>query len=821
MLKFKYYFISLFLFAISVFYLTSGIMEIRNEKEYKLILGQKVFTELVDTNIISLNVNIPCANTENTILRLGSSYNSLNNIDLNIGNSRCGIYKEVIIPQYNQSEYIELIESSSEVVNIRVNYKIKREITDIRYILLLTTIMTILLQLEIKKINFKVKKIPKKLIYLPLLVASAIINYIFVIPNWDDGWGLAIIRNWDDFEVANHLWGRFNGIFGNLHYMILNQISKYLQEEVVLRTLPSILLIFQTYIVLKILEKYFSYLDNSESRLFIVLTNSSIILTFGSTLRVEPFISLYVSLALLYMFKFRESKKNNHIIISLLFISLSITSGLAGIIALGVLSLIFNRSYIHLFKIRNIQLIFLNSIFFTINILLFNSNWKILLTDLKVTNTYTINSHSYGFFDEWRRYAGTEGIFKLYSFDFQVAALFVLITIALSLYFVLTNKLRNAEIEGLFLIMVLLLSITPSKWGWYVVPLISIMSLSYLDSKSKLPILMYIPHLLILCLVVYSVVGNRFWLPNPSIDNKIINSNLVKESNYIFLVLYFAAAIGFILIFKKKILHSRVHSLNIILLVIIFYRFAGLSNLDNNSQPLMRELSWSSNSIYPCDILRKIHYKTIAAKLDSKNYSVDNGIAYPSISSEVFYKELQRYTVMDIANPISINIEQERQGSLAIGVRGRDLEKIEVIFDYMINGKDNSKKLEINKYISDSSIWQLIVIPTDSPTSIKVFGIENRDSLQITSPFYIKSESLESFITREDKYLYLGPQESILGSCFINPKIKEGLWLKPDLVLGNANTSLNIFGDQNKLRVINTCFTQKDPRFDECIESKN
>ena len=270
-----------------------------------------------------------------------------------------------------------------------------------------------------------------------------------------------------------------------------------------------------------------------------------------STLRVEPFISLYVSLALLYMFKFRESKKNNHIIISLLFISLSITSGLAGIIALGVLSLIFNRSYIHLFKIRNIQLIFLNSIFFTINILLFNSNWKILLTDLKVTNTYTINSHSYGFFDEWRRYAGTEGIFKLYSFDFQVAALFVLITIALSLYFVLTNKLRNAEIEGLFLIMVLLLSITPSKWGWYVVPLISIMSLSYLDSKSKLPILMYIPHLLILCLVVYSVVGNRFWLPNPSIDNKIINSNLVKESNYIFLVLYFAAAIGFILIFKN------------------------------------------------------------------------------------------------------------------------------------------------------------------------------------------------------------------------------------------------------------------------------
>jgi hypothetical protein len=221
--------------------------------------------------------------------------------------------------------------------------------------------------------------------------------------------------------------------------------------------------------------------------------------------------------------------------------------------------------------------------------------------------------------------------------------------------------------------------------------------------------------------------------------------------------------------------------------------------------------------VYPCDILRKIGYNTITAKLDLKNYSVNNAITYPSMSSEVFYRDLQRYTVKDIVNPISIDFKQERQGTLAIGLRGSDLEKIEVIVDNEINGKVNSKKIEINKYISDSSIWQLVVIPTESPASIEVFGIENRDSLQLTSPFYIKRESLKSYLVREGKYLYLGPNESILGSCFQSPKVKDGIWLKPDLVIGNANTSLNIFGNHNRLRIINTCLTQKNPRFDECI----
>jgi hypothetical protein len=365
--------------------------------------------------------------------------------------------------------------------------------------------------------------------------------------------------------------------------------------------------------------------------------------------------------------------------------------------------------------------------------------------------------------------------------------------------------------------MILLLSVSPSKWGWYIVPLISIMSLSYLDTKSKLPILMYIPHVLVITLFINSILGNRFWLPNPSLDNKIINSNLIKESNSTFLVLYLVAAIGLLLLFKKYILHSKIYSLNIILLIIIVYRFTGLANLDNQSRQFTRELAWSSNSVYPCDILRKIDYNTITAKLDLKNYSVNNAITYPSISSEVFYRDLQRYTVKDIANPISIDIKQERQGTLAFGLRGSDLEKIEVIVVNEINEKVNSKKIEINKYISDSSIWQLVVIPTESPTSIEVFGIENRDSLQLTSPFYIKRESLKSYLVREGKYLYLGPNESILGSCFQSPKVKDGIWLKPDLVIGNANTSLNIFGNHNRLRIINTCLTQKNPRFDECI----
>ena len=155
-----------------------------------------------------------------------------------------------------------------------------------------------------------------------------------------------------------------------------------------------------------------------------------------------------------------------------------------------------------------------------------------------------------------------------------------------------------------------------------------------------------------------------------------------------------------------------------------------------------------------------------------------------------------------------------------LAIRGRDIPLIDIRY-----GKDKSDSPDfvnanMKKNISDSTTWQLVDLGVNSNalTSVEITSKELVSDLQITEPFYVESVSLLRYLKESSQYLHLGPQELFLGDCLNSPKIEEGKWVFPDLVIGNANYLSGIFSDQERLRLINNCWVKSENvKIDDCI----
>jgi hypothetical protein len=299
-----------------------------------------------------------------------------NYTSIDVSTLPCNVLTKIDFDQPQLAEYISL--QSDSLSSIEVNYEAQdsREVSNLRIILLISSILIFLTQLKIGRVKFAIgKNIYRYLLYfVPILICS-IIHFAYVIPNWDDGWQLAIIRNWDDFGTANSLWDRYNGVFGNWLYLSLNELLSNTSNQFIIRSTPLIIWWIQYFILVKFIEKYSPNMYHRETNLVLSAIYCFIVLSVGSSLRFESIIGLFNVIGLHFFYNYIKERNINSLIGLLLISALSITTGLAGLTTLIFPTLIIVKEFkrIKSHKIIYGQLI-LNSILLTVCLFFFNSN---------------------------------------------------------------------------------------------------------------------------------------------------------------------------------------------------------------------------------------------------------------------------------------------------------------------------------------------------------------------------------------------------------------------------------------------------------------
>jgi hypothetical protein len=824
----KIHFVTILLFGISTFLLFSQFQQNETNVKTQIENGNKEFTELKHPFLNEINIYFTCTETQSGEIKIGSEYNLENYTSIDIETLPCNVLTKIDFDEPQLAEYISL--QSDSLSSIEVNYEAQnsREVSNLRKILLISSILIFLTQLKIGRVKFTIgKNINRYLLYfVPILICS-IIHFAYVIPNWDDGWQLAIIRNWDDFGTANSLWDRYNGIFGNWLHLSLNELLSNTSNQFMIRSTPLIIWWIQYFILVKFIEKYSPNMYHRETKFVLSAIYCFIVLSVGSSLRFESIIGLFNVIGLHFFYNYLKERNINSLIGLLLISALSITTGLAGLTTLIFPTLIIVKEFkrIKSHKIIYGQLI-LNSILLTVCLFLFNSNFRLFKRDLTETRLVTVYSHNFGVIDEWMRYFGHDGIFNYYNFSLKIIAIIILLAFYMSIRKLFQKTKHDINLNLILILMLLLLSLTPSKWGWYILPIIPIASVVVLNSISGSKVN---SRLLLFSISIYTIIelyNGKFWNSNPAINSQVINSikndNSINSRFYLTLLVIIFALICllyfFIESFKPFILTS-------VLFAIIFVQISGIigfppfnQSVDQNSA----SFSWRNNSLNSCSFIDKQKFTKIGNRIDETNIQFQNVIFFPLDDDQFSKTGVKRLTFSEKnLNDMIIKIKNnEKSLLLSFAVRGSEIGGMKVKTIYNEGNERYEKEISFLKSISDSSTWQIL-----EPFEVKSGDFEivfSRDEaitdVQITEPFEVEKINLLTYILKNKQYFHLGPQELFLGSCLESPQFSNESWNRPDMVIGNANTLRNIFNGKDVLRVINNCWVPLDEaRIDDCL----
>lgn len=775
-----------------------------------------------------MNIYFTCTGTQSGEIKIGSEYNLENYTSIDVSTLPCNVLTKIDFDEPQLAEYISLQSDSLSSIEVSYDAQESRDISNLRIILLISSILIFLAQLKFYRAKLVIgKNVYNYLLYFIPIFISSIVHFLYLIPNWDDGWQLAIIRNWDEFGTANNLWARYNGIFGNWLYLGLNEVFSNTSNQFILRFTPLVVWWIQYFILIKFVEKYYPLKYNRETKLILSAIYCFIVLSVGSSLRFESVIGVFNVIGLHFFYRYLK-ERNINALIGLLFISvLSISTGLSGLTTVIFPILLISKEFKRI-KVNKIIYgqVFLNSILLTVCLFMFNSNLKLFRIDLAETRSLTIYSHNFGVIDEWRRYFGSDGIFNYYNFSLKITAVLMLISIVLSLSRIFQKSKHEINLDLILILMVLSLSLTPSKWGWYILPIIPIASVVILNSisgdKVKSRILLFI----ISIYTMLELINGKFWNSNPAINSKAINlvSNDNTENKY-----YYAILLGIIFIlialfyfmldsFKPLVLPS-------VIFAIIFILISG-----NVGFPLINQVnvqdsssnSWRANSQKSCSFIGKQNFTQIVGISEDNNFEFQNIIFFPMDDSQFSKPGVKRFTFTENSiRDMSIKIKNNEKNRLvSFAVRGSEIGGIKVKTIYNNGNEIYEKEIPILKSISDSSTWQIL-----EPFEVKsgdfeivISREEDINDVQITEPFEVERFNLLTYILQNKQYFHLGPQELFLGSCLDSPQFRNERWKRPDMVIGNANTLRNVFNTKDILRVINNCWVPlNEATIDDCL----
>ena len=826
--------ITIFLLLLALYVSFSEIKENTRVDLYKLKGGETQYTELLNPIIEEAKVFYPCNNLAEMYLLLGSEYNTKDNKKINLQKSKCGKEYVLQLPENSYAEYIKFESNTENLVEISIKSKINREIKPVRYLILVFAFILYLLMLNLfnaknkRSIRVKNSDIEKRkniFFSVPILI-SVIINFLYVIPIWDDGWYLAIIKNYEDYGISSNLWARYNGIFGNPIYLLLGFLDSTNHEMLIIRIITCSIWITQYVLVLKIARQYYPRVINFETRIITSLVFALAILTMGSTLRFEPLIGLFSLLAFKYLLEFENSRSITAFIKMMLFIVLSLNLGLAGISALAIFVTFIYKNYKYIAKnLFILSNIILNSGILMVILFLFNSNLKIFEKDLSVIRVFSPYSHNYGVFDEWRRYLGAQGIFNSYDISFQILSIMLLTTFVYGLIPIKSAGNIKDTTNLTFILMVLFLSLTPSKWGWYVIPLIPLLSLRLINTPKESFKIKGTVGFAVISIVLLKLVNNSIWKPNPSLNTESVNEFLTRVNNYTNIIIFTIIFLFILLLIQKTKGINKNYILSLSLLLVFTFNIFGITGvlaLNKDSSAQNEQYFWKNNSVKSCSFISKVKYNELKGEVERNRFILNGNEFFPIDKSQVFLDKIKRYTFNDASNQ-RITLTVDNRGvtdNFMLAIRGRDIPLIDIRY-----GKDKSDSPDlvnasIKKNISDSTTWQLVDLGVNSNalTSVEITSKELVSDLQITEPFYVESVSLLRYLKQSSQYLHLGPQELFLGDCLNSPKIEAGKWVFPDLVIGNANYLSGIFSDQERLRLIDNCWVNSEnAKIDDCI----
>ena len=810
----------LFLLSVALFMMFSEIKMKHVELSLKLNNNDKNYTRLVNTFTSQVTVNYPCKNFGRMNVILGSDYNNAASKLINLNDYPCGLDNFVNLGNSNYFEYVSFEAGEGNTVGVKFKSNYAREVSSLRKILLYTSIIVFLFssRVHIGNIRKKFKRIDLFLLF-PIFFAW-IINFKYVIPNWDDGWFLVIIRNFSEFGTSNNIWARYNGIFGNWLNSILGSIHLIYDNQILFRLVELFIWLAYFLIVLATINKFYSSLNSTNNKITILLIFCTLVLSMGTTLRPEPIIGLLVSFSFYFLKGFLKNHSQSSLALTLFFSALSVTAGLSGVVALIFPAIIIYR----LIKIR-VNLIsslfsLINSLLFVIILFLFNSNLKIFTLDIIQTQTMTVKSHSYGVLDEWRRYVGDFGILESYDYYFKIYALVLLLSFVYTMFQLFSrNRITwNVEYKIIFISMVCLLSLTPSKWGWYVLPILGVLSVNLVQliSVGKFK---YFLTLFMYTFTLWIIYTGEFWRSNPAINDKTINE--FKAWNLNFKIIIFLYAFAFIAAILLDKFTNSLNFFNFALTFLLITNVLGLININalNFGKERLEEniFNWSNNSSKSCSILSRLDYNQISGRVSEDHRKFQGIIAFPQDNEQVMFQGLNRYTFAPDKQKISLEVRPDAKNNhLSLAIRGKDLSNITIQYT------QGSKKISIGflTTISDPSVWQILnpILVSNKLIKITITSTILENDFQITDPFYVKQVSTTKSVMQNYTNIFLGPEQIYLASCIESPRIRDGLFIKPDLVIGNANSGSTIFGNSYKLRIINNCWVElRKAYIDDCI----
>ena len=801
----KDYLIGLTLIFIVIFNLFTAIPRNIHTESYVITSNKKIFTELTNPFIKKITITNICELEGESKLFIGSFYDGPNYVlEINNSKNKSNCQSKQIITQNNKiiAEYIEFISTINNKLTIIIETETSRHISYLKIIINITILFIYLSYLRKIKFRFIVKKF--EIVTISTLIIFGLINLFFIIPNWDDGWQFAIINKWMEFGTANNLWAKYNGIFGNWLYSILSYILIFSQSADLLRLVTLLVWILSYVVSLKILKNHFEKNYNLQNKIFIFLTYSLIIISVGNTLRFEPYICLFILNALNSLLNFIRTKENKDLNKFFIFSSLSLSLGFAGFLVLSLLIVVVGKIKLHQI------ILFFNFLLLTTNLFLINSNLKLFLEDVTATRILTRRSHSFGVFDEWRRYFSENGI--LNSYDLSFGIFFVLLIFSILIIF---EKLirKNTEFQLLnliFILMLIILSFIPSKWGWYLLPILPIATLIIiLNLNNNYSNWFILSSLGTLILIVIKFQQNTIWKPNPSIDNILINYELIIKPNnsyFLILTLIFFSGLFIFMLKKKNFRNPKMIYLGLLTFCLIITLIKPFTFLHENGDN--DKFSWYKNSLNNCGIISKIEFNEIIAPINEDLYSVSRGIEYPNDQQEVFIDGLKRFTTKNEGQlKLDLKINSiEKNLNVGFAIRGKDVDKVDIRVKYFV--QKDLKEIEIAfSNLANSSIWQQYIFEESNLSNIEVqfFSDTTLSDIQITSPYSVQKSNLLTFLESSSMYLHLGPQEALLGSCLNTPLFEGGKWVVPNLVIGNANSLLNVFKNDDYLKIINSC----------------
>jgi hypothetical protein len=215
--------------------------------------------------------------------------------------------------------------------------------------------------------------------------------------------------------------------------------------------------------------------------------------------------------------------------------------------------------------------------------------------------------------------------------------------------------------------------------------------------------------------------------------------------------------------------------------------------------------------------LNRLDYNQITGPVSEVRRKFQDVLTFPQDNDQIMFQGLNRYTFVPNKQKLTLEVMPDAKNSyISMAIRGKDLSNFAIQYT---QGSENTP-IRFLTSISDSSVWQILDPILISNESIKItITTPNLESdFQITDPFYVEQVSTTRSVMQNNTNIFLGPEQILLGSCLESPRLNDGFFVKPDLVIGNANSGLTVFGNDYKLRVINTCWVDlRKAQIDDCL----